>query len=252
VTIEIGNALKAARKAAGLTQQAVANALGVTRPALGQWENGSKNPSLGNLLRACAFLKIEMEAATRGVVVPVSDAIAAEQRALGDKISAEQLAASGLPTPNAFYAPDVPIEATVADLYMPLDVPVLGVSMGGDDTYFHFNGETVDHVRRPPGIAKAKRAYATFVIGDSMFPLYAEGSIVYVNPDKPPSIGDDVVLEIQIAADQPTAGYIKRLKRRTAEKIIVEQFNPRQDIEFYRHSIIAMHRVVPWNELLGI
>jgi phage repressor protein C with HTH and peptisase S24 domain len=159
---------------------------------------------------------------------------------------------SKLPTPNAFYAPDVPTEVTAADLYMPLDVPVLGVSMGGDETYFHFNGETVDHVRRPPGISNAKRAYATFVIGESMFPLYVEGSIVFVNPDKPPAIGDDVVLEVQLDADSPTVGYIKRLKRRTAEKIIVEQFNPRHDIEFDRNSVIAMHRVVPWNELLGI
>lgn len=154
--------------------------------------------------------------------------------------------------PNAFHAPDVPTEALAAEIYMSLDVPVLGVSMGGDDTYFHFNGETVDYVRRPPGIAKAKRAYAAFVVGESMYPLYAEGSIVYVNPDKPPAIGDDVVLEVDMGPNEPTAGYIKRLKRRMTEKIVVEQFNPQREIEFDRAIIVAMHRVVPWNELLGI
>lgn len=157
------------------------------------------------------------------------------------------------PPPNAAPAPDVPMEATEAQVYLPLDVPVLGVSMGGDGHDFQFNGETVDYVRRPLGIAKAKRAYATFVIGESMLPAFREGAVVFVNPDRPPSIGDDVVIELHpLREGEPGPGYIKRLKKRTSTKLIVEQFNPPDDLEFDLADVKAMHRVVPWNELLGI
>lgn len=154
---------------------------------------------------------------------------------------------------NVALAPLVPMEATEAQIYLPLDVPVLGVSMGGDGHDFQFNGETVDHVRRPLGIAKAKRAYATYVVGDSMVPAFREGAVLFVNPDRPPSIGDDVVIELHpIREGEPGPGYIKRLKKRTPTKIIVEQFNPPDDLEFDLADVKAMHRVVPWNELLGI
>lgn len=78
--------------------------------------------------------------------------------------------------------------------------------------------------------------------------------MVYVNPDKPPAVGDDVVIELHPIDDAsgPGSGYIKRLKKRTSTRLIVEQFNPPQDIEFDLADVKSCHRIVPWNELLGI
>ncbi|MFP5513294.1 MAG: helix-turn-helix transcriptional regulator [Alphaproteobacteria bacterium] len=47
----LGNRLKDARKAAGLTQAAVAERLSVTRPAVTQWERDATVPELENLRR---------------------------------------------------------------------------------------------------------------------------------------------------------------------------------------------------------
>ncbi len=46
----LGEALKAWRTAAGLTQEYVAEALGVSRQAVSKWENGASEPSTANLM----------------------------------------------------------------------------------------------------------------------------------------------------------------------------------------------------------
>lgn len=268
----IGPVIVEARKLRGLTQQELADAIGVSRPAVGQWEKGRRAPSLGHLRKLAAVLQIRWEAASIGYLredtrpfdprrtltygadlddMPLPEPlpgfleVTAEDRA---KRLAERRA-----EPNVRLAPKAPVEALSAQVYLPLDVPVLGVSMGGDGHDFQFNGQTVDYVRRPLGIANARQAYATYVIGDSMVPAFREGALLFVNPDKPPSIGDDVVIELRPETDgEPGAGYIKRLKKRTASRIVVEQFNPPKDLEFEWVEVRAIHRVVPWNELLGI
>ncbi len=91
-----------------------------------------------------------------------------------------------------------------------------------------------------------------------MYPAHREGSVLYVNPDRPASIGDDVVIELYSDSESDDLqhksgkGYIKRLVRRTPTKIVVEQFNPPAEIEFERERVKSLHRVVPWDELLSI
>ncbi|MGI6110166.1 MAG: helix-turn-helix domain-containing protein, partial [Eubacteriaceae bacterium] len=53
--MEIGEVLRKKRKAAGLTQEQVANALGITAPAVNKWEHGLSCPDLA-LLPALARL----------------------------------------------------------------------------------------------------------------------------------------------------------------------------------------------------
>ena len=48
-----GDNLKAARLAKGMTLVQSANALGITNPALSQWEQGKREPKLDMLLELC-------------------------------------------------------------------------------------------------------------------------------------------------------------------------------------------------------
>ena len=51
----LGNSLYSARKSKGLTQEEVAEKLGVSRQAVSKWENGTSDPSTSNL---CALAKL--------------------------------------------------------------------------------------------------------------------------------------------------------------------------------------------------
>ena len=48
--MNIGAVIKKYRKEAGITQEEMANRLGVTTPAVNKWENGQAVPELGNLI----------------------------------------------------------------------------------------------------------------------------------------------------------------------------------------------------------
>ncbi|MBQ7330826.1 MAG: helix-turn-helix transcriptional regulator [Oscillospiraceae bacterium] len=53
--------LIAARKAKGLSQEALAEALGLSRQAVSKWETGESKPDLDNLIGLCRHLQLSME-----------------------------------------------------------------------------------------------------------------------------------------------------------------------------------------------
>jgi phage repressor protein C with HTH and peptisase S24 domain len=86
-----------------------------------------------------------------------------------------------------------------------------------------------------------------------MWPRFDQGEMIYVNPGRPPAIGDYVVVELAPAPGERNGkSFIKKLVKRTSETIVCEQFNPPMQLEFDRSEIKGMHRVVPWNEVMGI
>ncbi|MFG0286258.1 MAG: helix-turn-helix transcriptional regulator, partial [Phycisphaerales bacterium JB039] len=157
--------------------------------------------------------------------------------------------ALGAPPPNAEgEALDLPAAGA-----MPRSVPVRGTAVCGDDGDFEFNGEVVDYVRRPPGIAAARNIFAIYVTGDSMAPRFEAGELVFVHPDRPPVSGCDVLVELHGHDGQPGACYIKRLLRRTPTKLVLRQFNPpRDDIEFGLEQIRVLYRILTPSELMGV
>lgn len=54
----VGERIKQARKKAGLTQQELANALGVKYQMIGQYENGKRNPKLQTILKIAQALEV--------------------------------------------------------------------------------------------------------------------------------------------------------------------------------------------------
>ncbi|MDX6806338.1 helix-turn-helix domain-containing protein [Terrihabitans rhizophilus] len=136
---------------------------------------------------------------------------------------------------------------------MPRDVPVLGTASGGTSGDFLMNGDTIDFVRRPPGAATLKGTFALYVTGASMYPRFDEGQLVYVSSARPPAIGDDVIVELHPEHDgEAGRGFIKRLKKRTPTKVVVEQFNPATEIEFDADEVKQILRIIPWTELLVV
>ncbi|MGX5776970.1 helix-turn-helix domain-containing protein [Methylorubrum zatmanii] len=253
---DLSTMLREGREKAGLTREQAAELFGVSVQAVVNWENGSSAPDEGRVSAFQRHYKLDRWP----LVKFISDKRREQYRRRSEKLAeARRIAEENARlietiAPNADISKDTSTDAVASQIYMALDIPVLGVSMGGSNHDFQFNGETVDYVRRPAGIAKARRPYAVYVVGESMYPAYKEGALIYVNPDKPAAIGDDVVIEL-ISLDGTSENgpaYIKRLKKRSPTIITVEQFNPAKDISFKIEQIKTLHRVVPWNELLGI
>ena len=57
----LGQNLQAARKAKGLSQETLAEQIGVSRQALGKWEKDTALPSLDNLQALAAALDVGVE-----------------------------------------------------------------------------------------------------------------------------------------------------------------------------------------------
>lgn len=59
--MDIGEKIKALRERRGLSQEALAEALNVSRQAVTKWECGLSRPSTGNLLELCRVLEVPLE-----------------------------------------------------------------------------------------------------------------------------------------------------------------------------------------------
>ena len=74
----IASKIKAFRVAAGLTQTALAQALGVTPNTVSRWESGAYHPSIRDLERIARFLSVSIGVFFPSEVEPATE----EQRAL--------------------------------------------------------------------------------------------------------------------------------------------------------------------------
>ena len=138
-----------------------------------------------------------------------------------------------------------PASAIYSGERWPRDLRVLGMAECGPDGWSLWNGEVIEMTSRPPNLAGAMLAYAVYVVGDSMEPRYHSGELVYVHPGRPVDVGAYVLVQVKPKedGDAPRA-VVKRLVRRSATKVTLEQFNPKKTIELKSSDILSMHRVV--------
>lgn len=61
IKISLGEALKQHREDCKMTQEFVAEAIGVSRQAVSKWENGMSDPSTSNLIALAKLFKISVE-----------------------------------------------------------------------------------------------------------------------------------------------------------------------------------------------
>lgn len=125
------------------------------------------------------------------------------------------------------------------------DVPVLGRARGGSDGRFEFNGEVMGWELRPPQLDGVRNGYAIYADGESMFPRYKSGETVWVNPNIPPSRGDDVVVQLkQISDHDLREGFLKEFVSWSGNRLVLRQFNPPSEVSFDREAIESVHLVV--------
>lgn len=104
------------------------------------------------------------------------------------------------------------------------------------------DGDVVDWVTRHPQQFSLRDAYALYVDSEDMQPRYFRGELVYVHPAKPVMTGSDCVVEYKNGDIA-----VRRLVQKTADKIVVQKFNPAKMEEFKASDITALHSIVGRN-----
>lgn len=243
--------LRWARQAAGYASAATfARAAGVSEVTYRAYENGTRNLPED----AARLLAQKLGVTWLWLFAGEGEPRSGRRASSGPMTPFEPPPASGQLPSEVDLSAGVSLRGLAA---MKRDVPVRGTVLGGAAGDFSFNGDVVDLVRRPPGLAGAASVFALYVHGDSMSPRFEAGDLVFVNPSRPPTPGCDVVVEMAPSLGE-TAGacYIKRLLRRTADKVVLRQFNPppgvKQDFEIDRQEIKNLWRVLTAGELLGL
>lgn len=147
-----------------------------------------------------------------------------------------------------------PLTATELNIqHFPRDLPILGSAACGEDGLFEFNGQTLDHARRPPRLKNVQGAYALYAAGLSMSPWREPGQLVYVHPHQPAKVGDYVVVQLHPEKPgEPPLAYIKKLVRRTEKDLKLLQYSPREELVVPMRKVKTIHRVIDWDELLGL
>ncbi len=133
------------------------------------------------------------------------------------------------------------------------DLPVLGTAAGNVSGAFQLaEGAPIGHVRRPPGVAPASRVYAVYVVGDSMSPEHRDGDLRFADPERPVAIGDSVIVQTRNFPGDPVQAYIKHLKSRDEEWLLLGQINPPGEIRISARTVTAVHRILSVNELFAV
>jgi len=134
------------------------------------------------------------------------------------------------------------------------DVPVYGTAEAGADGAFQLNnGEAIDWARRPDGLIGVQGVFAIYTEGDSMVPWRDPGELVFVHEIRPAAPGCHVIAEIwEREPGHPPRAFLKKLVRRTATRVELEQYNPRKVIAFEKERVGRLYRVIEWAEVHGI
>lgn len=222
----------------GASQADVADALGVTRAAVGQWERGDSFPSASRLMAICQFLGLDLSQLLRdGGVSP-----------------------NIIPGSGTVYGKDEENEVSLdADIRHPHDlfvfsdsrhIPILTMNWVSPDGDYTVEWKAQELALRPESLSRANSAYALYVETDVMAPRYEIGEMIVIAPTRPAGNGDFIAVETSLKHGGRPLWRLGKLIQRRAEAIRLEQFAPHRTVEMSKAEVSSIHRIVPTNELL--
>lgn len=228
----VGGRLRAAATAAEMRQKRIAAHFKVSEQAVSQWFRDETVPDMGKMFELEKLLGVRAEWLLHGTEPRAAVTVSKELPEAEKELLTEQ---------------------RLNIQQWPRDVPILGGASCGEDGLFEFNGQVLDRARRPPRLVGVKEIYALYVHGESMVPWREPGELVYVHPNQPVKVGDYVVVQmVPEGSDATPAAYIKKLVRRTADRLVLAQFNPMEEKSLQMKKVKSIHRIMGWSELLGL
>ncbi|MBO9624138.1 MAG: helix-turn-helix transcriptional regulator [Sphingomonas sp.] len=150
-----------------------------------------------------------------------------------------------------------------SDVRLARDLPIYGTALGSPreiegeaiEQTFLDESTVIEYLPRPTVLQGRADVYGFYIQGSSMAPRFEEGELGFAETKRPPRVGDDVVVFLagpdHHDGDRVNAVLIKRLVRRTAQYIELEQFNPVKTFRVEVCRVKHVHRVLPWREILS-
>lgn len=211
----------------GLKQRDLAQAIGLEENKVSKIKSGERQLKAGEFLRAMEWLNQQDGGPT------VSDAE---------------------PDENGR-----PVELYGKPSKLARDLPIYGTALAGevriDDCQVEqielHDADVIGWTSRPAIAAGRADVYGVYVQGSSMSPRHEDGDLLIVETKRPPRISDDVLVFLQNSNGEETRCLIKRLVRRSASYIELEQFNPACVFRIDTSRVTKLHRVIPYRELAG-
>jgi transcriptional regulator with XRE-family HTH domain len=208
---DLGQRIRAAREAAGLTQRQVAEHFKIKRPTVAQWESGDSRPDSSKFTSLAKLLGVTTDWLL-------------EEIGTGPAVIARPKRVPG------------------ASIVGARDLPVYAATQGGHG-HMIISFDPVDYVKRPIDLESVRGAYAILITGGSMEKAYREGDMALVNPLLGPA-RDEVHVFYDHDPEQATAeSIIKNLISWTDRKWKLEQFNPMKKYDVDRVDWPICHRV---------
>lgn len=206
--------LKTARKAKGWSQADLAREAGASQQLISQIENGVPSAGKDQLPSIAAALGIEVTDLDRDFwnshpALKVVRAKVEERR-------------------------DTPPPASVA-------LPLYAAVRGGHAEMVLENNPI--GIERHP-LEGVRDAYAVYVVGESMEPVFRQGDQLLVNPHIPPSPGVDVILQSETLETGERYAMVKRLVRPGHNEWRLKQFNPAKEFTVPRAAYPECHVIV--------
>ena len=208
---ELGDTLRAAREAKGMTQVALAAYFAISKSAVNQWESGKNIPDQRKIAALAEKLELDPALLVRLAGIP----------AVGGTPAAVM---SPVPSPPG--RPDIPVWASAE---------------AGSDGAMVLINDPIDWIRRSERMQGVKAPFAFYVIGTSMSPAIEHGDQVIINPSIVARPGHDCVF-LQEGAEGMLA-LVKRLLRASADQYRVRQFNEPRDFDISRRKWARVHPI---------
>lgn len=251
----IANIIREGRIAAGLTQQALADRLKVSRAAIGQWESGIHEPSTDNLIKVFMILGVDMNEMKldRGMGEQAKDQ--SEHSPSGNVIN-EMSAAASIKVlgaiGTAYYKRAGVHDANLLDVYV--------CHTSSNDNFTFISESPFTKYPRPLAILKQKDAYAVILSDDYLSPKYEMNDILYVDPELRPRNGDYVVVKTGVMSEmcrpdgsegiQTEKCYFGRLVSFDLFGVKLMHHSPARTFTVDVKESGAVHRVYPYTDLI--
>jgi transcriptional regulator with XRE-family HTH domain len=226
----LGERLRYARVAAGLTQEQVANELGIKRVSVTVWEKDGSRPDPD---RIPAILKLfgvtyDWLWEGKGDRPPLKGRqgkpeLPAGQHSLFENLPPGGHNAEGPLKPNRL-------------------VPLYGAALTNDGLTLFL--DPIDRMAPPPDLLNVRDAYGILIVDESMSPAFEAGDTCWINPYLQLRRLSDVILYHRDREEQSHRIMIKRLVSWSDTEWNVAQYNPPRETSLSREEWPHCHRIV--------
>lgn len=202
----------------GKNQEWLKSEMGVSQAAVSQWSNDVQIPK--NMVRLAEILNVDVLWLMNG-----DGDIFAAQHDIKNKYDSSLQPQIAERIGGVSFGPDT--------------VPILGHANGSPDAVMLNPDNEIGRALKHPNQQGLSSAFALYARGDSMFPRYAEGELIYVASGLPVIKGKDCVIEMKNGE-----GFVKQYYKTTDTHIICKQLNPAMDWKRLLSEVKSVHAIV--------